>query len=584
MMLISNSCAIRAALVTAVGLLLPSSAMAEGRYIVKYRDAAKARAALAGAGANVIKELIPQNAAAAHIPDHAVGALRSNPQIEFIEQDPLRAPLGQSTPYGITMVQAKVAQSAYNVTGGNRTVCIIDSGLYVSHEDLEVPLRNTASGFPSGWNTDRCGHGTHVAGTIAAINNTVGVEGVLPDGANLFIVKVFGDDCRWSYASDLIDGANRCASAGANVINMSLGGGRPSLLEERAFDSLWSQGILSIAAAGNGGTSTYSYPASYASVVSVAAVDSSGKVASFSQFNAAVDLAAPGVAVQSTVGWTETNTLSGGANTWSGNHVEYAARGTASGTLTDGGSCTSAGTWGGAVVLCRRGTISFYDKVANVQAGGGVAAVIYNDVAGDVLATLGAGNTSAIAAITLTDTDGAAALQSVGTTGTVTSTLTIPDSGYQSWDGTSMATPHVAGVAALVWSYRTDWSNGQIRDALEKSAVDLGTPGRDDYFGHGLVQAKAALDYLTTDLGTGTDSISLAASGRKVKGSSYVDLTWSGASSSLVDVYRNGSFATSTPNDGAHTDGPFGKGGGSHTYKVCAHASFVCSNESTVSF
>jgi subtilisin family serine protease len=577
----AKSCAIRAAFVAAVGLLVPSSALAEGRYIVKYRDGAKARAALVGVGARVIKELAPQNAAAARIPDQALAALRSNPHIEFIEEDPIRAPLAQSTPYGITLIQAKDAQQVYGVSGGNRTVCVVDSGLYVGHEDH---LGNSASGFPTGWNSDGCGHGTHVAGTIAAINNTVGVEGVLPNGANLYIVKVFGDDCGWAYASDLVDAANRCAAAGANVINMSLGGGRPSLLEESAFNSLWSQGLLSIAAAGNDGSSAYNYPASYGSVVSVAAVDSSKNIASFSQFNSAVDLAAPGVAVESTVGWTETNTLSDGSNTWSGNHVEYSARKTASGTIVDGGLCTSPGAWGGAVVLCQRGTNSFHDKVANVQQGGGVAAVLYNNVAGNVFATLGTGNTSAIPAITLTDADGAAALGSLGLTGTVTSTLVSPDSGYRLMDGTSMAAPHVAGVAALVWSYRTSWSNGQIRDALEKTAEDLGTPGRDDRYGHGLVRARAALDYLTIDSGSATDSIALATSGRKVKGTAYVDLRWSGASSAVVDIYRNGSFVTSTANDGAHTDGPLGKGGGSFRYKVCAHASSVCSNEPTVSF
>jgi subtilisin family serine protease len=59
-----------------------------------------------------------------------------------------------------------------------------------------------------------------------------------------------------------------------------------------------------------------------------------------------------------------------------------------------------------------------------------------------------------------------------------------------------MATPHVTGVAALVWSYKTSWTNAQVREALEQTTWDLGALGRDDYYGYGLVQAKAALDYL----------------------------------------------------------------------------------------
>jgi serine protease len=492
---LSSSLLERVVLVAAIALLLPSSALADRRYIVQFRNEAKGKAASAAAGAKVVKELLPQNAAAMHIPDHALAALRKNPDIEFIEEDPIRVPFAQTTPYGIGMVQAKEAQATYSVTGANRTVCIIDSGLYARHEDHR---RNSASGFPSGWDTDKCGHGTHVAGTIAAIDNGVGVEGVLPNGVNLFIVKVFGDDCNWTFASTLVDAANRCAAAGANVINMSLGGERKSKLEERTFNRLWNQGILSVAAAGNDATSRSSYPASYPTVISVAALDANNQVASFSQHNARVDLAAPGVGVLSTVPWTQTNSLSSGATTWNGNHIEFAARGTASGTITDGGLCDSIGAWGGAVVLCQRGTISFLDKVMNVQNGGGVAAVIYNNAPGNFLGTLGPGNSSDIPAISLSDVDGAAALGSAGGTGTVTSSITLPDSGYEEFDGTSMATPHVAGVAALVWSYNPRWTNAKIRDALEKTAQDLGEPGRDDFYGHGLVQAAAALQYLLT--------------------------------------------------------------------------------------
>ena len=141
-----------------------------------------------------------------------------------------------------------------------------------------------------------------------------------------------------------------------------------------------------------------------------------------------------------------------------------------------------------------------------------------------------------------------------------------------------MATPHVSGVAALIWSYRPTWSNAQIRDALQKTAKDLGDPGRDDHYGYGLVQAKAALDYLTAH------PISLATRGRKARGNGYVDLSWGGATSSLVDVFRNGAPLASTANDGAYTDGPLGKGGGTYTYKVCEQGSSVCSNESTVTF
>jgi subtilisin family serine protease len=74
---------------------------------------------------------------------------------------------------------------------------------------------------------------------------------------------------------------------------------------------------------------------------------------------------------------------------------------------------------------------------------------------------------------------------------------------YDYYDGTSMATPHVAGVAALVWSNHPECSNTEIRNALNATAIDLGKPGRDHEYGNGLVQAAAASEYLDSTGCTG---------------------------------------------------------------------------------
>lgn len=469
-----------------------------GRYIVSFRDAARGRSALAAAGGNVALEIHGMAAVAAYLPEEAVAGLRNNPSIEYVEVDALRQPLSQSMPYGISMVQADQVWAA-GTRGGNRKVCIIDSGLAAGHEDLQFAAAGKTVAGISGstaWNTDACGHGTHVAGTIAALDNTLGVVGVNPDGVNLHIVKVFKDDCAWTYASGLTDAVNKCVSAGANVINMSLGGSLKSRTEESALKSAYNSGVLSIAAAGNDGTTRMSYPASYPIVVSVGAVDSAEAWASFSQYNREVDVAAPGVAVLSTVGWKETNSVSAGGVNAAGTYIEGAARGTVSGALAYGGLCDAVGAWGGKVVLCDRGTISFVDKVNNVKAGGGVAAVIANNVSGGFSGTLGDGVTSTLVAIGISMEDGAALRNVVGQTATVTSAVSKPDSGYEAWDGTSMATPHVAGVAALIWSARPTATPAQVRAALEQTAKDLGVAGRDDKYGYGLIQAKAARDYL----------------------------------------------------------------------------------------
>lgn len=299
-------------------------------------------------------------------------AMEAEPNVEYVEIDPKRYLMAESTPYGIGMVQAnQVSDSLVS----NRKICIMDTGYSLGHEDLPSA---TVTGFSKpatgDWFNDGNGHGTHVSGTIAAIGgNGVGVVGVNP-GDHLFIhmVKVFDDNGNWAFGSDLVDGVTECMNQGANVISMSLGGGASSATEQAAFDNAAANGILSIAAAGNDGNSSLSYPASYDSIMSVAAVDSSKNVASFSQYNAKVEIAAPGVNVKST---------------WKGN--------------------------------------------------------TYNTIS-----------------------------------------------------GTSMATPHVAGVAALVWSYHTNCSAQNIRDALDATAEDRGAAGRDNFYGFGIVQAAAAKTYL----------------------------------------------------------------------------------------
>jgi serine protease len=261
--------------------------------------------------------------------------------------------------------------------------------------------------------------------------------------------------------------------------------------------------MLHIAAAGNGGNRTTSYPAGYASVMSVAAVDANETVATFSQQNKDVEIAAPGVGILSTVPWLDENTLTFADGTSvSGRHVEFAARtGGVSGAVVNGGLCDSVGAWSGKVVLCRRGGVAFNDKVRNVQNGGGVAAVIYNDITADtacadLAATLGAGNSSGIPAIGVSCADGASALGKTGQNGTVISQLTVPTSDYEAWNGTSMAAPHVSGVAALLWSCHPGASNQTIRNTLNATARDKGTAGRDSSYGYGLVQAKAAVESL----------------------------------------------------------------------------------------
>ncbi len=266
-------------------------------------------------------------------------------------------------------------------------------------------------------------------------------------------------------------------------------------------------GVLLIAAAGNDGvienpTDAFSYPASYDAVMSVGGVDSSKGPYTSSQKNSQVEIAAPGVDVYSTY---PTNTglnveLTIGSSAYEVNGMEN--RGSAAGSLYDFATGESVDNGAsGKVCLIQRGNISFHDKVQNCENSGGVGAIIYNNTAGSLSATLGDTNATNIPAVAATLADGNSMLSQVGQT----ASLELGAGNYGKMTGTSMASPHVAGVAALVWSTHPTCTNEQIRAVLNATAEDLGTPGRDVQYGHGLVQTKDAIDYITERGCDGTD-------------------------------------------------------------------------------
>ncbi len=500
------------ALVASVALATSGWAASQERVYVNFKPGQKAvaKGLIEKAKGTVHYEFDSLNAIATTLPSAAVAALGNNPSIAFIEEDPPRFLFShqEEIPYGIDLVQASAVWDPDNNgidagahTGAGIKVGVIDSGVFTGHEDFAgVNITGYNGNLP--WAVDGSGHGTHVVGTIAAAGyNGKGVVGVSPRDAQIFMVRVFGDGGAWAYSSSLLDAAQRCQAASCMIISMSLGGGRASRTEESGLNAIYNNGngILIIAAAGNAGNTTVSYPAGYASVVSVAAVDRAKVVATFSQKNADVELSGPGVGVLSTVPYADVNTATVGTLTVDGGSIEFAARGTATGLLVDGGFGGTVGDWAGRVVLIQRdGILTFNQKVQNAQSGGAVAVIIYNNEPGNFSSplTLGTGNSSGIPAISVSGTDGTALLAHLNESTVVTSTFTSNASGYAYYDGTSMATPHVSGVAALVWSAKPLATAGQIRTTLQTTALDLGTAGRDSSYGFGLVQAKSAITAL----------------------------------------------------------------------------------------
>jgi subtilisin family serine protease len=503
---------IAAAALAALGLttlvsLLPASAVAKPDQVqvaigYKAGGGATVRDAVAKAGGRVADELAEADALIVDMPRAALAGLANNKHVEFIDGGATRHILGtrsvrvagsfaQTEPYGIAMVQADQLPDAQ---AGNRTLCIVDSGIDASHEDLAgIPMSGENLTKSGAWNTDENSHGTHVAGTIAAMNNAVGVVGVAPSGRlRLRIEKVF--DASGSASSVVVARAMLgCWRAGAQVVSMSLGGSDASAIEQRVVGLLAKKGVLLVAAAGNDGNDATSYPAGFADVMSVAAIDQSKTVASFSQHNADVEIAAPGVGVLSTVpAFSQTGaSLSVGGTSYPVLSMEGSPRTAATGALADFGLglAAVAGGMNGKVCLIQRGSISFAQKVLNCQNSGGAGAVVYNNTTGELAGTLGETVTT-IPSVGATQADGAAMLGQLGQPANV-AVFGLPDL-YAAYSGTSMATPHVSGVAALVWSLSPGCSAEQLRASLNKSAQDLGAAGRDPVYGYGLVQAKAA--------------------------------------------------------------------------------------------
>ena len=212
---------------------------------------------------------------------------------------------GQTIPWGIDKTKAPEAWKT--AVGSGVGVCVADTGIDKTHEDLTyVDGQNFTTNNPHGNNLDPeayddgHGHGTHVAGTVAALDNQVGVVGVAHD-ADLYVAKVLRDNGS-GYTSQIIDGLYWCADdesgAGAEVINMSFGGGGSGALKE-AIKEIAEDGAVLVAASGNDGVESPSCPACYEDVIAIGATDDADDIASFS--NRGEDVNAPGVAVLSTL-------------------------------------------------------------------------------------------------------------------------------------------------------------------------------------------------------------------------------------------------------------------------------------------
>jgi thermitase len=184
--------------------------------------------------------------------------------------------------------------------GSGIVVAVLDTGIDPAHEDLAGKVVAEANFTDSPTAADIYGHGTHVAGIIAAYSdNGLGVAGVAPE-CWLLNVKVANDGGRCGAAA-VAKGIIWAVDNGASVINVSLELKNPSLLLEDAVNYAWEHGVIIIAAAGNGGSEEPVYPAAYEHVIAVAATGPDDTLAILSNYGEWVDLAAPGFDIYSTL-------------------------------------------------------------------------------------------------------------------------------------------------------------------------------------------------------------------------------------------------------------------------------------------
>ena len=363
--------------------------------------------AFKGLGGDVSNVFTIIPAISGRLPAKAIEALKNNPQVEVVELDYAVQALEYSSEnelgnsWGADHINADAALAA-GYSGEGVKVAVLDSGVNFNHFDLrdnfDLSANELGYDFVSDdfFPEDVYGHGTHVAGILAAASNGFGVVGVAPN-AQIVALRVLDDNGEGT-ASRIIEALQWIQNYNAahpdspiRITNNSYGTGSNSSQLEAAFDVLASSGVLHIGSAGNDGSAAgngnnVSYPARYESVVAVAALDKNNLRASFSSTGSDVEIAAPGVSVLST--WKDSTNFAG------------------------------------PLPFSFAGYAGEYFIEAN---------------------------------------------------------------------GTSMASPHVAGVAALLMASNPSYTAEAVRNKMNETALDLGATGKDNLYGYGLVDASLAL-------------------------------------------------------------------------------------------
>lgn len=396
------------------------------------------------------------------------------------------------TPQALQLTHVPDAWAITKGQGGR--VAILSTGIDLAHPDLPVAAAARAFGGTDATNVqDGNGRGTHLAGVVFAQHNNKGIKGIAPN-ADMLIGKVLADNGSGSFSA-VLDGLQWAVTEGAHIILLDIGGNTHYAVLQDAIDAAAAAGVLVIVPSGDYGTTTPFYPAHYSSVQSIGAADEQKARWYSSNYGETLSMLAPGQRVLTTapVGTgrlskllqnnreIESLLITGTRLASVTGNVFYC--GDASGTA--GNTCPD--DVAGHIAHVRRGTISMHDKALHAEAKGAVGLIISNNAPGKLEARFNDERT--LVAVTISQADGDA-LQAQ-TQANVTVSVSAGDLIQVS--STSFAAAHATGVAALMKSADAQLSAGSIRQLMESTAEDLGTPGFDADSGHGLIDAARAV-------------------------------------------------------------------------------------------
>ena len=419
------------------------------------------------------------------------------------ELDAQKVGLGPKTPWGIKTVKAPQAWAAAKLGEGAR-VLVLDTGLDKNHPAFKGRLeaaKDFTSELDSDDITDAVGHGTHVSGTILGVQMTDGFTGVAP-AAKLLMGRV----CMAEGCSNIAvsKGVNWGIEQKVDVISMSLGGPLGTAAEKKAAELADAAGVVIVAATGNDGSNKVSYPAGFPTVVAVGATDSTNKRAQFSQYGPELDVMAPGVGVNSSVPMGSGRESSVQVKIGNG-EVREVNSSTFVGTpevptpltneLVEAGLGNVVDFEGinvkGKFALVQRGEISFGDKAKNAIAAGAAGVVIYNNVAGLLQGAVTVDGSILSAPVMMVEqTVGEELVKALKSGDKASATVQTKSTDYSAFDGTSMATPHVSGVVALIKAANKSLTPAQVRQILAETSTNIGPVSE---YGAGLVNAEAAV-------------------------------------------------------------------------------------------